>query len=137
MVVPSPSRPLPLKPQQYAAPLVVTPQEWSNPALTAAHERPPVTGVGTSRRVVGPALSVANVKPPVTGVGMNCWAVVPSPNWPELFKPQQKTWPDALRAHEWKPPAPTVIGAVPVARKVRGLSAAPGVLAASVWSPGV
>src|SRR2546428_9872095 len=118
MFVPSPSWPEELSPQQYAAPLVVTPQVCS--------------GIK-----VPPALSVANVKPPATGVGMSCWAVVPSPSWPKLLEPQQNAWPDALRAHEWKPPASTWIGTVPVAMKCRGLSAAPGVLAVSAWSPGV
>src|SRR2546422_10687979 len=55
VVVPSPSSPDPLKPQQYAAPLVVTPQVWASPALTPANERPPATGVGTSRVVVVPS----------------------------------------------------------------------------------
>src|SRR5436309_804335 len=48
VVVPSPSRPKPFKPQQDAAPLAVTPQVYTNPAPTAANERPPATGVGTS-----------------------------------------------------------------------------------------
>src|SRR5438552_11508030 len=52
VVVPSPSSPDPLKPQQYAAPLVVTPQVCAAPALTPANERPPATGVGTSRGMV-------------------------------------------------------------------------------------
>ena len=31
----------------------------------------------------------ANVDPPVTRLGMNLLEVVPSPSWPEAFKPQQ------------------------------------------------
>src|SRR2546430_13555412 len=46
VLVPSPSCPSPLDPQQYAAPLGVTPQVCRPPALTATNGRPPATGTG-------------------------------------------------------------------------------------------
>src|SRR5438034_128735 len=70
VVVPSPSRPRPLKPQQYAVAVGVTPQVCAVPALRTANVRPPTTGVGTSRVVV-----------------------VPSPTCPLPLKPQQYAAP--------------------------------------------
>src|SRR5207248_9551437 len=52
VVVPSPAWPASLIPAQYAAPLDVTPQVWSPPALTTVKLSPPVlssTGAGPSR----------------------------------------------------------------------------------------
>ena len=46
VVVPLPSAPSPLAPQQYAAPVVVTPQANPFPALTDANVSPPDTGPG-------------------------------------------------------------------------------------------
>src|SRR5436189_106551 len=83
MVVLSPSWPLLLGPQQYAAPLIVTPQ------------------------VASAALIAANVRLPATGVGMGRLAVVPSPRWPLSLMPQQYALPEALRAHECLLPAST------------------------------
>src|SRR5207248_3173489 len=60
VVVPSPTWSRLLKPQQYAAPLGVTPQVWASPALTPPNKRPPATAVGTSRVAVVPSPS----KPP-------------------------------------------------------------------------
>ena len=74
MVVPSPSWPLPLEPQQYAAPVGVRPQVC-----------PP------------PALSAVNVRPPATGVGSRRWVVVPSPSCPLALKPQQYAAPVVVR----------------------------------------
>ena len=54
VVVPFPSSPAPLNPQQYAAPLVVTPQVCSYPALTAANVSPPDTATAASLFVVVP-----------------------------------------------------------------------------------
>ena len=59
VVVPSPSWPLLLSPQQYAAPTVVMPQVFRNPALTAA-----------------------KVSPPETAAGVELLVVVPLPSWP-------------------------------------------------------
>src|SRR5436309_249992 len=108
VVVPSSSCALPCKPQQYAAPLVVTPPVYRNPALTAANERPPATGVGTSSGTspplpqqyatllvvtpqvwLAPALIAANERPPATGVGTSWPMFVPSPSWPAELSPQQ------------------------------------------------
>src|SRR5437879_11788356 len=52
--VPSPSWPLPLAPQQYAAPVAVTPQVWKSPAPTAAKLTPAgaCTSTGVDRFVV-------------------------------------------------------------------------------------
>src|SRR5438128_1301547 len=57
VLVPSPSCPSPLDPQQYAAPLGVTPQVCRPPALTATNGRPPATGTGLDWLVVVPAPS--------------------------------------------------------------------------------
>src|SRR5439155_1679301 len=62
IVVPSPSWPALLSPQQEAAPAAVTPQVCESPARTAA-----------------------NVTPPDTSAGVNRKSVVPSPSWPELL----------------------------------------------------
>src|SRR5207245_11273560 len=66
VVVPCPSRPKRLSPQQYAAPPGVTPQVVPAPALTAAKVRPPDTATGVALLVV-----------------------VPFPSWPESLSPQQ------------------------------------------------
>src|SRR4051794_27895126 len=65
--VPSPSCPCALPPQQYAAPLGVSPPLW--PAL--------------------PSESDVNVCPPATAVGTSLFVVVPSPIWPRSLRPQQ------------------------------------------------
>src|SRR5688572_26465745 len=59
VVLPSPSCPRLLDPQQYAAPWAVRPQVCSTPVLREA-----------------------NVSPPVTATGANRWVVVLSPSWP-------------------------------------------------------
>ena len=68
VVVPSPNWPLPLKPQQYAAPAAVTPQVWRKRALTAAKLTP--AGAATS-------------------TGFNSPVVLPSPSCPLALRPQQ------------------------------------------------
>src|SRR2546427_9926415 len=68
VVVPSPSSPLPLAPQQYPTPSAVTPQVWAVPAVTALKLTP--AGVSTS-------------------TGLDWGVVVPSPSWP-LPMPQQR-----------------------------------------------
>src|SRR6266566_10011771 len=80
VVVPSPSWPLSLSPQQYAAPAVVTPQVWKLPALTAA-----------------------KVSPPTTATGLVCFvfAQVPSPSAPPPLYPQQYAAPAVVMAHVW------------------------------------
>jgi len=64
-VVPLPSWPHLLNPQQYATPLVVRPQlPW-------------------------PALTVPKLNPPETGTGVLEFVVVPLPSWPYALLPQQ------------------------------------------------
>src|SRR6266699_2192465 len=65
-VAPLPSWPDRLIPQQYAAPLVVTP-----------HAKPV------------PALTVVNVRPPATAAGLVLTVVVPLPSCAEELAPQQ------------------------------------------------
>src|SRR5439155_24887914 len=67
VVVPLPSSPLGLLPQQYAPPVVVTPQALKYPAMTEAKLSPPDTATG-----VVLALSMP-----------------PSPRRPQKFQPQQ------------------------------------------------
>src|SRR5256885_9523864 len=52
VVVPSPSSPVKLSPQQYARPASVTPQVWWEPALRFANVRPPLTGTGSELELV-------------------------------------------------------------------------------------
>src|SRR2546422_309741 len=55
VVVPVPSWPKALSPQQYATPFGVTPQvEYFSPALTAANVSPPDTATGVALLVVVP-----------------------------------------------------------------------------------
>src|SRR5260370_1375910 len=98
MVVPSPSSPASFVPQQYAAPLVVTPHGRTVPALTAAKVRPP---------------------PTATGVKRPCPA--PSPSWPWALSPQQYAAPVVVSPHVWRLPALT-------AAKVSAPATATGVM---------
>ena len=76
VVVPSPSWPKLLLPQQ-TTPVAVTAQVWLLPAEIAATPLPsPLTGVGVERSVV-----------------------VPSPSWPPEFSPQQTAAPAVVTAH--------------------------------------
>src|SRR5438094_468468 len=76
-LLPAPSWPRALLPQQNAAPAVV---------------RPHVPFV--------PAPSNLNVRPPTTRVGVVRVVVVLSPSCPELFTPQQNAAPVAVRPQE-------------------------------------
>ena len=66
VVVPSPTWPSMLGPQQWASPAMVSPQLNDPPGLSEVKLRPPETRTGVSRLVV-----------------------VPSPSWPSGFSPQQ------------------------------------------------
>src|SRR5213592_4235873 len=83
--VPSPNWPLPFRPQHCTAPLASSAQlcpsavKNSPPAATAVAELIPVTATGTLELVV-----------------------VPLPNWPKKFTPQQFTAPLASNAQPYK-----------------------------------
>jgi hypothetical protein len=66
VVVPSPSCPVPLSPQQYAAPLT---------------RRPHIE--------VSPASIEEKVRPPETATGESLCVLVPSPTSPDALRPQQ------------------------------------------------
>jgi hypothetical protein len=66
VVVPSPSCPRSLAPQQNADPALVTPQVW-----------------------FAPASILANFSPPDTATGSELLVVVPSPIWPRSLFPKQ------------------------------------------------
>src|SRR5947199_337740 len=66
VVVPVPSWPYRLSPQQSAAPPVVSPHVW-----------------------LAPRLSAAKLNPPETGTGTLLFVVVPSPSSPRTLSPQQ------------------------------------------------
>src|SRR5207249_1684907 len=68
VVVPSPSWPSTLRPQQKAVPAAVTPQVWTAPAVTAA--QPPPARASTR-------------------TGLDRLVVAPSPSWPKPLRPQQ------------------------------------------------
>jgi hypothetical protein len=74
--VPLPSQPVP---QQYASPVVVTPQVWTFQVLIVAKRSPPATGIGV----------------------VELWMSPPVPSWPELFSPQQYAAPVVVRPHVW------------------------------------
>src|SRR5438094_10525809 len=91
VVVPLPSSPTVLKPQQYAAPPVVSP-----------HVKPL------------PVLTTAKLSPPETSTGVPLPVVEPSPSWPQVLSPQQYAAPPVLTPHVWSPvPALTVPKARP------------------------
>src|SRR5437879_2251447 len=71
VVVPMPSSPAMLSPQQYAAPTVVMPHAKPPPP------RPP------------PTLTVVKASPPATGTGVRLPVCVPVPSCPAPFPPQQ------------------------------------------------
>src|SRR5687768_2301355 len=75
--VPIPSCPSMLRPQQYAAPEVVTPQACE-----------------------APSDSDAKVCPPATGEGTEVLEVVPFPSVPSPLEPQHQAWPAGVRAQE-------------------------------------
>jgi hypothetical protein len=77
-VVPSPSSPETLPPQQRTPPVVVTAQVCSGPA----------------------AMSCAPDSTSLAG-GQPWFSVVPSPSWPEPFSPQQRTPPERSSAQLW------------------------------------
>src|SRR5882762_11312140 len=76
-----PSWPYRLKPQQYVAPPVVTPQVCSFPTV-----------------------SVLNVRPPETAVVEEEGLVDPSPSSPFVFQPQQYALPPLVSPQECHPP---------------------------------
>src|SRR5207249_2212103 len=90
--LPVPSAPLRPEPQQYAAPLVVTPQVC-----------------------IPPALMVVNVRPPSTARGMFVdLDTVPSPRCPSLPRPQQYAAPLVGTPHTAVPrPALAVVNSSP------------------------
>src|ERR1700716_3115157 len=88
VVVPLPSWPLSLAPQQWRFPAVCRGQLWSPPA----------------------AISITVLMAaPATGVGLSVF--VPSPSWPCAFAPQHRTVP-ARRAQEWEAPASIAVAVV-------------------------
>src|SRR5437879_13719170 len=61
---------------------------------------------------------------PVTATGVGESTVVPSPSWPELLFPQQRTAPSCKRAQEWKAPMSTAVAlSTPVAVSCAATSA--------------
>src|SRR2546430_1947290 len=86
VVVPLPSSPDPLLPQQYRMPATVMPQACPAPALSAEKVSPPGTATGSEPKSTpqqyavppvvrphvchGPALSAENVSPPTTPTGL-------------------------------------------------------------------
>ena len=76
---PSPSWEVPLLPQQYNIPDVVTPHVWFNPADSDLNVYPPTTATGTAEPAVAPEVLF--------------------PNCPYVLSPQQYAWPVFERAH--------------------------------------
>src|SRR5205814_1156441 len=87
-VVPSPSWPKLLFPQQSATPSERRAQVWAAPAASAS----------TSARIF-------------TATGVSDVDAEPSPSWPELLLPQQTAVPSPRRAQVWL--APAAISAAP------------------------
>src|ERR1035437_8557912 len=82
VVVPLPSSPGPLDPQQRTELSVRRAQVWRKPAEI-----------------------VVAVVMPLTATGVELFVVVPSPSWPQLLSPQQRTEPPVRRAQVLLPPA--------------------------------
>ena len=78
VVVPSPSCPRLLSPQQLTEPSRPTAQVWPTPAETATAAVRPTTLTGALAK-----------------------SIVPSPSWPWLLLPQQVTEPPTSRAQMW------------------------------------
>jgi hypothetical protein len=78
LVVPSPSCPKALAPQDRTVPSPSTARPWSRPQPTAVTPRRFRTGTGLVRRVR-----------------------VPSPSWPRLLRPQDLTVPSASSPTLW------------------------------------
>src|SRR5207237_9554206 len=83
--LPVPSAPLRPEPQQYATPLVVTPQVCAPPALIVVNVRPPITARGVFA-------NLAPVPPPR-----------PSPRCPSEPMPQQYAAPFVVTPHTAEP----------------------------------
>jgi hypothetical protein len=149
LVEPSPSWPKVFAPQHRTIPVIISAQEWAPPALTARTSERPATETGSFRSVVEPSPSwlsefspqhftvfvdktaqlyfspaeiATNASEPVTtSTGDSESVVVPSPNCPDEFDPQQRTIPSRKAAHECDLPTatdatsvkdPTVVGVV-------------------------
>src|SRR5207244_196363 len=95
-VLPVPSCPYGVAPQQYAAPLVVTPHAKPDPALIALKVSPPATATG----VVLHAWGCETLK--------QFWGpvVVPMPSSPAMLSPQQYAAPTVVTPHANPPPLP-------------------------------
>ena len=132
---PMPSCPSAFRPQQYAAPLVVTPHVVVPPALSDVNVRPPATGTGALDAVVLPvpsspsaftpqhhaapfvaipqlcdwpaALTAANVMPPETATGAGWGSALPLPSWPPVLSPQQYATPAMMTPQLWFVPTLT------------------------------
>ena len=92
-LVPSPSWPAQLDPQQYAVPPATRPQVCAAPATSAVKVRPPLTATG--------AVRLAELSPSTP--------LVPSPSWPYPFRPQQYAVPPVARPHVCAPPATSAV----------------------------
>ena len=88
VVVPSPSSPLPLSPQQRTAPAVVSAQ--------------------LEAMVLPAAIAATPLDRPTTCTGVSRLIVVPSPSWPEKLLPQHLAAPAVVTAQLCAPPADTL-----------------------------
>jgi hypothetical protein len=86
VVLPLPSWPFVLSPQQLTAPVVETPQEWARPAEMSTSVARPLTGTGLG--VLAPLL----------------------PSCPLEFRPQHFAVPSVIAAQVWNAPAAIVVG---------------------------
>lgn len=126
-VVPSPSWPSALSPQQRTVPLATRAHTWRQPAATPTASPTPGTSVGTvskppdafspqhwtvrfprtaQERYARAATAMASVIPDAA-TGVVTADVVPLPACPESLLPQHVTAPAARRAHVWSKPAAT------------------------------
>jgi hypothetical protein len=100
VVVPSPSSPVLLSPQQYAVLPVVTAQVCVPPALTAETLRPPVTATGTSAQGTVLFLDKGSVQVVLVG----------PPTCPDPFIPQQYALPPDVTPQMWSAGPLVLIG---------------------------
>src|SRR5262245_29987885 len=92
-------------------PKLFLPQHFTAPPVTIAHVWAPCSEGGNNTAPWLAAIAVAPVRP-VTVTGVDELVVVPFPNCPEPFDPEQLTAPPVTTAHVW--PKPPAIAVTPV-----------------------
>jgi len=113
VVVPLPSWPLAFSPQQVTSPMARAAHEWLLPA----------------------PMAITPLSSPTTCTGVALLMRVPSPSWPKLFAPQQRTPPPAVRTQVWL--LPPAMAAIPLVRPAISVGVGPPWLPQHLTPPAV